>query len=305
MNAQSLETWDDLRYFLAVARTGTLTAAADELGVNHSTVYRRIGGLEEALGARLFERLPRGYALTEAGEDMLGYALRVEDELGAMSRKLLGLDRQMRGTVRLTTVEEMVSVIAPHLRGFHEQHPKIVIELNTDQRLLSLEQREADVAIRPGRRPRDGNVVGKKLADLRTGLYGSPDYLQQRGRPKSGRGLAGHDIVSVDSSLEHTEMYQWLIEQGVEDQIVTRCNTMLAIREAAKAGLGLAVLPAFVGESDPGLERLFFPKLERGHQLWLLLHRDLRQTARVRSFVDFISAALVESRPLFEGRARR
>ena len=300
MNAQ-IGDWDDLRYFLAVARSGSLSAAARVLGVNHSTVFRRIAGLEDNVGTRLFERLPKGYALTAVGEEMFAVTQRIEDDVLALDRQVLGMDQDMRGTVRFTTVEEILRVVAPHLQRFLDDHPGITVSVDTDQRVLSLARREADVAIRPGGRPKEADVVGRKLCDMASATYASVAYLERHGTPKRPRDLDGHNIITFDTDRDHSLMSKWFVEQAPDARVALRSSSMLGQLQAARAGIGVALLPTFMGDVEPDLVRLHDMRFERETALWLLLHADLRQTARVRAFVDFVSDALAGDYPLFRG----
>ncbi len=304
MDAHQLKSWDDLRFFLGVARKGSLSGAAKELGVNHSTVYRRIAGLEEGVGARLFDRLASGYELTAEGELMLEFAERIEDEVTSLGRQVLGRDRKMTGTVRVTTVEEILGLLAPCLLRFSQLHPGIAIEVNTDQRLLSLSQREADVAIRPGRRSDEADVVGRKLCELTTAAYVSADFAERHGLPDSSSDLRDFPLVTWDKARQHLDHFKWFLRHSSKENIAFSSNSMLGQQAAVLAGFGVGLLPSFMGDRCEGLVRAFGP--EQGpsrYGLWLLVHADLRQTARVRAFIDFISEALVAQTDLFEGRA--
>ncbi len=302
MNAQ-IEDWDDLRYFLAVARSGSLSAAARELGVNHSTVFRRIAGLEESTGSRLFDRLPRGYALTAVGEEMHAITRRIEDDVLALDRQVLGMDQQMRGTIRLTTLEEITRIIAPHLQRFLVLHPGITISIDTDLRVLSLSRREADVAIRPGGRPDEPDVVGRRVCTTSSATYASCAYLAEHGTPERPADLNDHTIITFDEQRAHVAFHGWFREHAPDARIALRSTSMLGQLEAARAGIGVAALPTFMGDAEPELVRLHDIDLGRPSSLWLLLHADLRQTARVRAFVDFVSEALANDPTLFAGRA--
>lgn len=290
-----LGSWDDLRFFLAVARQGGLSSAARELGVNQSTVFRRIERLEEQLDARLFERRARGYALTAVGEHMLMLATRVEDDVLALDRAVAGSEHELRGVVRVTTVMEVFERIAPHLRRFRDLYPGIELELSTDLRVLSLTRREADVAIRPGARPTEPDVVGRKLAALELAAYASPTYLASRERPSSPADLKEHDLIRF---IQVTRP----VDAALDDaRVVFRADGMPAQATAARAGLGVALLPTFLGDHAPDLERLFTLTAPEDVHLWLLIHADLRQTARVRAFVDFLTEAIDADRDAWEG----
>ncbi len=300
-NKQRLENWDDLRFFLAVARNGGLSGAARALGVNQSTVFRRIGQLEEYFGARLFDRQARGYVLTAVGEDMLVQAARVEDDINTLDRSVLGADRELRGIVRITTVEEILERLAPHFKRFRDRYPGIKLEVNTEQRLLSLSHREADVAIRPGHQPTEPDVIGRKLVSLQTCAYASASYLDGRERPSNASQLKQHDLIGFNN--EHW-LAELLSEHTSEANVVYRADGMNGQAIAARSGLGIAFLPTFIGQGDEKLQNLFtLAPIENDH-LWLLIHSDLRQTARVRALVDFVTEAIIDERILYEGEPK-
>ena len=184
--------WNDLRSFLAIARAGSLQGAARILGVNHSTVFRRLNALEARLKVRLFDRSARGYGLTGAGEHMLASAERVEDEILGLERRLLGGDVRLAGTLRVTTTDTLAhGLLGPHLRAFQAAYPAIELELVTGNAFFDLSKREADVALRPSRHPGDA-MVGRRLGEIAVALYGTPDYLAARGRLSSSAALDGH-----------------------------------------------------------------------------------------------------------------
>jgi len=302
MNAQ-LENWDDLRYFLAIARTGTLSGAARQLGVNHSTVFRRLGGLEETLGARLFDRLPNGYALTTVGEEMLTIATRIEDDVLALDRQVLGRDLELTGTIRMTTVDEIATILAPDLKRFHDKYPGIELEVIVEQRLLSLSRREADVAIRAGSRPTEPDLIGKRLLASAAGFYAARDYFKDRPVPHSIADLAGHDFVAPAASMPHFFSSQWIAENVPDAKITYRSNTMLGQRAGVEAGFGIGILPCSVADCVPDLVRVRPSDIDVSPSggIWLLYHADLRQTARVRAFIDHVSAAVQRHADLFLG----
>lgn len=273
--------------FLAVARTGGLAPAARSLGVNQSTVFRRMAQLEERLGTRLFDREPRGYALTSAGELMHAHALRLEDDVLALERALVGADQEPSGTVVITTVDEVLEAIAPYIRRFSASHPAIELHFDTALRVFSLSRREADVAIRPGTKPTEPDVVGRRLVDLSMAAYASAEYLEGRKRVRRIADLAKHDIIRFVEGPKRG------LHPAI-DGANTACRTtsMNAQTIAARAGLGVAILPTFIGEHDPSLERLVRVPTPDDYALWVLIHADLRQTARVRAFVDELTAAI-------------
>jgi DNA-binding transcriptional LysR family regulator len=295
--------WNDLRGFLAITRHGSLQGAARTLGVNHSTVFRRLNALEARLGVRLFDRSPRGYALTAAGEHMLACAERVEDEILGLERRLLGGDVRLAGTLRVTTTDTLVhGLLGPHLRAFQAAYPEIELELITGNAFFDLSKREADVALRPSRHPGDA-MVGRKLAAIAVALYGGRDYLAERGRPASAADLSGHALITGDASLAHLPATRWLAERAAAGGAALRCNSWLSQFAAARAGLGLAALPCFLGDRAPELARVLPPEPSLAGELWLVTHPDLRRTARVRAFMEMLARGLRREHDLLEGRA--
>jgi DNA-binding transcriptional LysR family regulator len=295
--------WNDLRSFLAIARHGSLQGAAGTLGVNHSTVFRRLNALEARLGVRLFDRSPHGYALTVAGEHMLASAERVEDEILGLERRLLGGDVRLAGSLRVTTTDTLANgLLGPHLRAFQAAYPAIELELITGNAFFDLSRREADVALRPSRHPGDA-MVGRKLAAIAVALYGARGYLAERGRPRREAELAGHALITGDASLAHLPATRWLARHAPQGATVLRCNSWLSQCAAARAGLGLAALPCFLGDRAPELVRVLPPEPALAGELWLLTHPDLRRTARVRAFIGTLARGLRRERALLEGAA--
>ena len=297
MNAQP--SWDDLRVVLAVARHGSLSGAARFLGVNHSTVLRRIAALEAGLGTRLFDRLPSGYALTLAGDDMHMVAARMEEEIAAAQRRLSGRDTQPTGTVRVTTIDILALYLLPrHLASFRTAYPGISVELVIAETPFSLTKREADVAIRATNKPPEA-LVGRAVAGLAFAIYRARDST---GDATSSDDLAAHDWVALDESFDHLPLGRWVKGHVPKERIGYRANSVAALHEAAKAGLGYALLPCVLGDAAGELQRVTPPIPELATQIWLLTHSDLRYSGRVRAFLDYIANALGRDRDLFEGR---
>ncbi len=297
--------WQDLHYFVAVGRTGSLSAAARELRVNHSTVFRRIRALEDSLGVRLFDRLPGGYVLTPAGEEMMAAAHRVEDEIQALDRRVSGRDVELRGAIRLTTTDTLAAqFLQPHLFEFHQRYPGIEMELIVSKEFHSLPKREADVAVRPTRNPPE-TLIGRRLSALAWALYGSPAYLAARGTPRTVQELAHHAFVCADEGLTHLAAARWVTRHAAEARVVYRSNSLLAQLGAVRAGFGLAVLPCFLADTEPGIRRVLGPDESLMSELWCLTHPDLRHTARIRAFTEYIAEAIAGDRDLLEGRENR
>lgn len=289
--------WDDLRIFLAVARRGSVRAAADALDVNHSTVSRRIRAFEKKLGVRLFERLPTGYVTTPSGEDMLQAALRLERDILALERQVLGRDTQLTGDLRVTMPDVLATkLLMPDLTSFAQTYPGIDLEVIVSDENFNLTKREADVAIRLTNDPPE-HLVGRRLFTHSIAVYATVNYLAQ------------HEPGHVPSSLEWIGWGdvgrdpKWIQATPFPSVPVRhRLNNVLLQLEAVKSGLGISILPCFVGDQEPSLRRLppGIPKPSRA--IWLLTHADLRTTARVRSFIDFMARAIKAHQQLLEGK---
>lgn len=282
--------WDDLRFFLAVADGGSLAAAARALGVNHTTVLRRIGALEAELGLRLFDRLPSGYAMTGGGESLLEAARQVEATVTGLERKLAGQDLRLEGELRVTTTDTLaLTVLMSHLAGFRAAYPGVTLEVLVGNALANLGKRDADVAIRPTVEPPE-NLVGRRVAGVAVATYAA------RGEARSSA------WIGPEASLAQTAFARWLRKERPEISFGCRIDSLMVMRAAAIAGLGQAVLPCYIGDTAPELVRTtgLLPGLEMS--LWLLTHEDLRRTARVQAFMAFMASGLEADRPLFEGR---
>lgn len=290
--------WDDLRIFLEIARTGSLNAAARALGVNHSTVFRRINAFEEKLGVRLFERLPTGYALTVAGEEMQASASRVEREIDRLDRRITGQDLRLEGTLVVTTTDTIIeNFLTPHLYKFRTMYPGIVLELVIDNQNVNLSKRQADVAVRPTRNPPE-TLVGRKVGEVAIAPYAAPKYM--KGRETDFKAL---DWLTVDESLSHLAAAKWFRDSYPDANVVVRANSLFGLLHTCEAGMGAALLACFMADRRKGLKRIGDPIPGAGSSLWLLTHEDLRHTGRVRAFMDFMAESLSSEIDLIEGRA--
>ncbi|AKV03357.1 transcriptional regulator, LysR family [Labilithrix luteola] len=294
--------WTELQYVLAVADGGSLNAAARVMGVNHTTVLRRITALEKQLSLRLFERSPRGYVLTPGGEEMLEVARAIDERVTTLERRLLGRDLRLTGTVRLATADTLALTLLPrHLEAFLLQNPELTLELTTSNVLVNLTKRDADVCLRPAADPAS-NLVGRKLCTIAFALYASPNYLA---KTPAKRELAAHAWLVPDESLSETTAGRWTTNElgRVGARVAFRADSLVALRDAATSGMGVAMLPCYLGDRSPALERVRAePVPGVTTELWLLTHRDLRGMARVRALMDFLGGALADERDLIEGR---
>lgn len=291
--------WDDLRFLLAVARKGSIRGAAQTLGVNHATVSRRLTSLEDALGARLFDRLPGGYFLTPTGEELLAAAERVEEETNGIERRVVGRDSELRGLLRVTMPDSAaLKLLMPGVAEFAEAHPYIELELIPSYAIVDLSRREADVAVRFSNNPAP-NLVGRRLLRMARAIYASDAYLA-RHDPTDGE--SGATWLGWNDTVPDP---QWVRESPFPTvPIRNRIAHSMTQLEAAKAGMGMTFLPCFMGDTEPTLRRVR-PDTVPDLQLWLLTHEDLRNTTRVRAFMDFIAAAILRERDLLEGRRPR
>ncbi|WBS02647.1 LysR family transcriptional regulator [Pseudoduganella sp. SL102] len=291
-----MHNWEELHTFVAVVRTGSIAAAARELKVNHSTVLRRLDSLERTLGVRLFERLQTGYAPTAAGENLRERLLSVEEQIDAAARTLAGLDEALSGPIRLTTTDTLCPLLVPVLQRFREQHPHVALQLVVNTSFLNLTRREADVALRPSNTPPD-SLVGRELGSVATALYASRDYLDRAQREGIGCGdWARHQWVGLDDSLAHLAIAQWMAEHVPPARIALQADSLVTMADAVTAGFGVAPLLCLLAEERTGLVRLADPDRRFDTRLWLLCHRDLRNTARVRALMRFIHAELAACR---------
>lgn len=241
--------WDDLRYVLAVAGAGSVAGAARSLGVNHSTVLRRIGAFEKRVGLRLFERLPTGYVLTAGGEELVATARHIDETVTALERKLAGQDLRLSGSVRLTTTDTLMGSILPEiLAEFRAANPGIQVEVAVSNLMFNLSKRDADVAIRPASNP-PGTLIGRRIAKIAFAIYGSREYVAQR----RAIDLASGRWVAPDDSLADTSVAQWMRAAVPDSEIALRADSLFALRQAARAGFGLAALPCYLGDTTADL----------------------------------------------------
>jgi len=300
-----MEDWNEPQLVLAVHRASSLTGAARALDIDHSTAFRRLNALEGRLGVRLFERLPGGaYQATPAGERMAAAAERMEDEALAIGRDIAGRDHRLSGRLRVTSSETLAyRKLTSHLAKFRQTHPGIVVELVIDNRVLSLSRREADIALRP-MRPKEGDLWGRKLADVAWAVYGAASYIQATGPLPSTADLRHHRLIGWDESAAGIGAASWLLDAAGTEAFVYRTTSLINQLIAAKAGVGLAVLPCYLGDPEPGLLRAQpDPLPELATELWIVAHADLKRTARVRAFFDIVGDGLSRERNLLSGKA--
>ncbi len=291
--------WNDLRMFLGVFRAGSLRGAARALHLNHATVNRRLKALEAGFGSRLFDRTPDGFAPTQAGGDLLEYAERIEDELFQAQQKIAGRDTELSGELTVSLPFAILrGFLAPDLRAFSELYPGINLNLELTDRFSDLVRLEADVSVRMAHDVSD-DVVGRRLIQYAKAIYAAPEIAEglksSSGMPSENQCWIGwHDGDSENAWVRGTPYPNLPVRHNLP-------NHALQL-EMARAGSGLSMLPCFLGDGDPGLLRVPGTAPVADRAIWLLLRPDLRRTARVRAFVDFIAPAILAHRELLEGR---
>jgi DNA-binding transcriptional LysR family regulator len=282
-----MHSWDDIRFFLAVARTGSVSAAAEKLAVNQSTVSRRINGFEAEMNVRLFERLTTGYQLPAEGEEMLRRAMHIENEAVAIEHEVMGKNIELKGPLRVTVSLTVASyVLMPLLKEFNAAHPGIELRLDLSDNLYNLTQREADVALRVTTEPVPDNLIGRELGKIALAVYGEKHYLNRYLRSSKRQPLRWIGENNNDPRPA------WLHKHTDPLELVMRTNDVLATASAVQQGLGVGRLPTFVGDALSGLKRFENAPVLPKRPLWLLTHPDLRRMNRVRAFNAFLTERL-------------
>jgi len=274
--------WQDLRHFAALAREGSLSAAARRLKVDHATVARRIAGLEAALGLKLVDRRARSYALTAEGRRIAEIAQRMETAAFALDRAARGARTEIAGPVTVTAPPTVAAtLIAPRLAELYGAHPGIRVKLIGEKRSASLSRREADIAVGLNR-PTEKDLVARRIGRLVFALFASPAYLDAKGPEEYG-------FIAYDDPMDQAPQQLWLQDFARRRPIVLRASDLEVQREAAKAGIGIAALPRFFGDADPGLRRLASGGKGLSREIWLAVHKDLRRAPLVRATLDFLA----------------
>lgn len=293
--------WDDLRFILAVDRQGSAMAAAQALGVNASTVQRRITRFEDRHGVRLFERRQSGFKSTPECVALVQAAADIEDRVTAISREILGRDFRLEGRLKVTTTDTFMNAqMAGHLASFSMLHPQIRLELTLTNNRLDLSRQDADIAIRPSNNPPE-NLVGQRVARFVSGLYGNSDHAARLGPGTSLDVLKREPWIGLGEALGNSPLGQWLNRNLDDAQMAIRVDTFSAVCASIEAGMGIGMLPCLVGDANANLHRLAPPVRETGIDLWVLTHPEIRSAAKVRAFMDFITTAMRRQQDRFDG----
>jgi len=286
-----LENWDEVRTAFQVARLGTVSGAAEVLGVHHATVIRHVDALEKRLGTKLFQRHARGYTATEAGRDLLSVAQATEEQFGQLVSRIKGQGETVAGELVITSITGIADLLVPVMAAFQTAHPEVIIRFLTDMRLFRLDYGEAHVAIRAGNAPQEPDNVVQPLMTMRWGLFAARSYVDKYGLPKGPEDFASHRFISSDNSDSRAPFYRWLWQHVPQGSIQFRVTEGAAGEAALLAGLGIGFLPLRVGANNPEVVQVMEPLPEWHSQLWIVTHVDLHRTLKVQSFLNQLKAA--------------
>lgn len=280
-----MESWDEVRTAYQVARVGTVSGAAEVLGVHHATVIRHIDALEARLGAKLFQRHPRGYTATEAGQELLKVARATEDQFAHLAARISGTTTEVSGELVVTSVPGLSELVTPTLVRLHGEYPGLRVRYISDPRLFRLEYGEAHVAIRAGGRPQDPDNVVQPFCTRRVALYASPAYVAAHGLPQDEADLGRHRFVGPTDPESRAPFHRWLAERVPEEAITFRSNEANVAADAIRAGAALGFLPALRGPRAEGLIVAMPCRPDWETPLWLVTHVDLHRTPRIQLFL--------------------
>ncbi|MFT7459008.1 MAG: DNA-binding transcriptional LysR family regulator [Planctomycetota bacterium] len=293
--------WSALRDVVAVAETGSLSAAARRLGTSQPTMGRRIEHLEQELETLLFNRTSKGLSLTPIGEQILSYAKNMGESANAIERIASGADQRLEGVVRTTMTDQMGNYWLPtKLPEFHARYPGLRLEVVVENRTLDLFKREADIAVRFGR-PHQLDLVVRKSINYHYGFYASTTYLEKHGRPESLKDLPAHRFISYDETIFRNAALTRLEGIFGESNILQRYTSNSGIISALKQDLGLSVVGCYFADKEPSLERLMPERFDYSFEAWLVTHADLYKSARIKVVFDFIFEKLAEDQEFFSG----
>lgn len=281
--------WEDLRHFVTLAREGSLSAAARVLGVDHATVARRVAALEADTGMKLVDRRARSYVLTHTGRRVADTAAPMEDAAFAVERTALAAKASLRGDITISSPPSLTNaLIAPHLLRLRQRHPGIRLTLIGEKRAASLNRREADIAVRLSR-PTEPGLIARKVGSFGFSLYGSPQYLKET--PPSA-----FAFIAYDRSMDDSPQQKWLKAIVASREIVLYSSDLENQTAAARVGIGLALLPHFIGDPEPGLRRCTIASNAVRRDVWLVVHRDMRAAPNVRAVMEFLDDCLKDLR---------
>lgn len=286
----SLPNWDEIRTAFQVARLGTVSGAAEVLGVHHATVIRHIDALEKALGTKLFQRHARGYTPTESGRDLLSVAQTTEEQFAQLASRIKGQGEAVAGELVVTSIAGASDLLTPVLTSFQRQHPGVRLRFLTDMRVFRLDYGEAHVAIRAGNAPEEPDNVVQPLTRIRTGMYATQSYIERMGMPVETE-FDRHEFVCVDNEATRAPFYRWLMARVAPERFTFRSTELPALEAAVLQGAGIGFLAAYKAAQSPDLVEIMPPRPEWDASLWLVTHVDLHRTRKVQAFLAHLKEA--------------
>lgn len=286
-----MENWDEIRTAFQVARMGTVSGAAEVLGVHHATVIRHIDALETRLGTKLFQRHARGYTPTESGRDLLTVAQTTEDQFSQLASRIKGQGETVAGELVVTSISGISQLLVPALASFQAAHPAVMVRFLTDARVFRLDYGEAHVAIRAGAAPQEPDNVVQPLFRMQVALYASRGYIAAHGKPADETDLAGHRFVGMDGDIARAPFYTWLRTTVAPEQISFHAVENAVGRAAVLAGAGIGFLPVFEAAGNDDLVEVLPTRAEWDGPLWLVTHVDLHRTLKVQAFLTHLKEA--------------
>ena len=283
-----MDNWDEVRTAFHVARVGTVSGAADVLGVHHATVIRHIDALEDRLGVKLFQRHARGYTPTEAGDDLLRVAQATDDQFSQLAGRIKGRGNDVSGDLVVTSLISIAPRMAPLLADFQRQHPEVIVRYLTGARLFRLEYGEAHVAIRAGTMPEEPDNVVQPFLQQHMALVASDAYAARHGMPKDEDDLKNHYFVTHDSDKSRAPFTRWLRDMVNDDRFIYRATENRNMQDAIVAGAGIGFVLAQELRAHPELTEVIPRREEWSAPLWIVTHVDLHRTTKVQSFLRFL-----------------
>lgn len=289
-----MENWDEIRTAFQVARLGTVSGAAEVLGVHHATVIRHIDALERRLGAKLFQRHARGYTPTESGRDLLAVAQTTEEQFAHLVSRIKGQGETVAGELVVTSIAGLADLLTPVMVSFQEKFPEVRVRFLTDMRVFRLDYGEAHVAIRAGSAPEEPDNVVQPLTRMQAGLYASRSYVERYGRPASEAEFSGHRFVCTDAEVTRAPFHRWLRATVQPDQITYAATEVAALEQAVRQGAGIGFMMSIRAMEDPDLVEILPPRPEWESQLRIVTHVDLHRTRKVQAFLVHLKDAAKE-----------
>jgi DNA-binding transcriptional LysR family regulator len=287
--------WNSLKVFLAIAENGSLSAAADKLGVNHSTIFRRLNAFEEEVGGRVFERINNRYVLNPMGEEMLELAQNISTSFDDIERHIVGKDFHPKGTVKITAPTNIAYRFLPrYLAEFNKLYPDIDIELLASNQELNMSNRQADIAVRATNSPPE-HLVGRQVCTLKWSVYGSQSYADKNGFPTGIEELKNHALIGGSGAMKNLPAFIWL-EKHLPEQIQSRCDELMVMSSFAEAGQALAFMPS--DQQRAGIQKIFTFDPGKTSDLWLLTHPDLRNVERIKLVMQHLAKAFSAEKSL-------